>query len=79
MLLDFLELCSTLRSLTIETCVLEAMSTYILVYNFFLNQCRKDITIQNGFHPQLVACYTICINDFLLDFFLCLPSSTASL
>jgi len=69
MLLDFLELFSNLRSLTIGFCVLVAMSSNILVYTFFLNQCRKDIIIQNGIYPQLDACYIICINDFLLEFF----------
>jgi len=34
MLLDFLELFATLRSLTIESCVLMAMPSNILVYNF---------------------------------------------
>ena len=61
MLLDFF---SNLRSLTIGFCVFN-----ILVHTFFLNQCRKDIIIQNGIYPQLDACYIICINDFLLEFF----------
>jgi len=55
MLLDFLEFFATLRSLTIDICALVAMSSYIMIYNFFFNQCRKDITIQNGVHPQLDA------------------------
>ena len=56
MLLDFLELFATLRSLTIECFVLMDISSYILIYNLFLNHGRKDITIQNGIHPQLDAC-----------------------
>ena len=34
---------------------------------------------KNGIHPQLVTCYILCINDFLMDFFLFLPSLIASL
>ena len=42
-------------------------SSNVSLYNFFLNQCRKDITVTNGIHPQLDACYIIGINDFLLE------------
>ena len=54
MLLDYLELFATLRSLTIEGFVLMAMSSNILVYNFFLNQWRKDITINMIFILNLL-------------------------